>query len=430
MVGAAQPPTWRCGTRTWTRRSSWSITSCSIAVASRPHGGAQCGTIRPASASRARRSSFGRGGDLVGDGRDLGADRLGLGRQVEGEVAALPGDARSSRRRRAHGPPPPRSWRSAMARRQVEVGVVLPGEADAAEHLDAVLGDLGEGVEGDGARREHRQVRGPRRPGRRARGRRPTPPPAPARGRRACRRSGASRPGTGRSAGRTACGPWRRRPRCRRTTPPRPPPRRRPAPGRARSHRGAVEARAAGRSAATTTPSKVTSSTRRVASSDSMAVTVDRVAVDHAPALAVTDAGRHDDQVGERRRSAPGGPRPSRTSAPSSPRPRRAPAGPKRDGAGGLAAGQPLEPLLRARRPHRWRRSPTPSGGTAPEPATGRAPRPRRPARRTRSPRRRPPREVEPEPAEPGQLVPERRRARRPRRRPPRARRRGRCARR
>ena len=62
-----------------------------------------------------------------------------------------------------------------------------------------------------------------------ARGPRPTPRPGPLERRRACRRSGASPPGTGRSAGRTARGHWRTRPRCRRTTPRRRPPRRRTA---------------------------------------------------------------------------------------------------------------------------------------------------------------------------------------------------------
>ena len=157
MVGAAQPPTWRWGTRTFTRRSSWSITSCSMAVASRPHGGAQCGTISPASASRARRSSRGAAAISSAIARDLGPDRLRLRRQVEGEVTALPGE------RVPGGGGAPRSATAeqlAQGHRapQVEVGVVLPGEADAAEHLDAVLGDPGEGVEGDGAGRHHREV--------------------------------------------------------------------------------------------------------------------------------------------------------------------------------------------------------------------------------------------------------------------------------
>ena len=128
-----------------------------MAVASRPHGGAQCGTISPASASRAASLLAGCGGDLVGDRRDLGADRLRLRREVEGEVTALAGE-----RVVGGGGAPPSTTAEELAQGhrapQVEVGVVLPGEPDPAEHLDAVLGDAGEGVEGDGARRHHREV--------------------------------------------------------------------------------------------------------------------------------------------------------------------------------------------------------------------------------------------------------------------------------
>ena len=46
-----------------------------------------------------------------------------------------------------------------MARLQVEVRVVLPGEADAAEDLDALLGAVGGGVERDGAGDARAEVR-------------------------------------------------------------------------------------------------------------------------------------------------------------------------------------------------------------------------------------------------------------------------------
>ena len=87
---------------------------------------------------------------------------------------------------------------------QEEVGVVLPRVADAAEHLDAVLG----APEARPSVPSARGAAATRQPG--------SSPPSSARGRvphrgpgrleraRACRRSGASPPGTGRWAGRTA----------------------------------------------------------------------------------------------------------------------------------------------------------------------------------------------------------------------------------
>ena len=89
-----------------------------------------------------------------GDALDLGPDPrppgLGLGRQGEGEVAAGAAERGAGR-----GRPPGGVAAEQLAERQrpaeVQVGIVLPREPDAAQHLDAVLGNGDEGVEGDGA---------------------------------------------------------------------------------------------------------------------------------------------------------------------------------------------------------------------------------------------------------------------------------------
>ena len=235
-VGSTQAPTWRWRRRTWASRNASSITSCSIGPASRPHGAGQFGTSQPAVGdaarptrprSRAFRSSRKASTSARGASASAG--------QVDGHRAAgaapgplddqvVPGLLAAEQLAGGHGPA------------QEQVGVVLPGEADAAVHLDAALGAVGEGLGGDGAgdgRGEGDLVVGARP------GRRPRPPPGPAPARRACRRSGASRPGTGRWGGRTARGPWRRPRRCRRTRPRRRPTRRpaawRPGPGPGRA---------------------------------------------------------------------------------------------------------------------------------------------------------------------------------------------------
>ena len=103
-----------------------------------------------------------------------------------GAVGGEPGGAQpvACRRCRAaaarHGRPP-----------QMEMGVVLPGEADAAEDLDAVLGAAVRRRPGRSRRRAPRPVRAT--VGRlvAARGPRPRPGRGPARSGRACRRTGA-----------------------------------------------------------------------------------------------------------------------------------------------------------------------------------------------------------------------------------------------
>ena len=117
IVGAAQAPTIRCGTRTPARRSSWSMTTCSTAPASRPQGSAQCGTSSPASARRDRRWSAGRVRDGLHGRPHLGPQRLGPRGQVHRQVAADAGQRPRAAAAR-HGPAPPNSCRSASARRR------------------------------------------------------------------------------------------------------------------------------------------------------------------------------------------------------------------------------------------------------------------------------------------------------------------------
>ena len=85
-------------------------------------------------------STFGRVREVVEEGADLGPrPRLGLGRELDA------GGAADARQRQPGDLGPPRLAAAEQQPRggrplQVEVGVVLPREADAAEHLDAVLG--------------------------------------------------------------------------------------------------------------------------------------------------------------------------------------------------------------------------------------------------------------------------------------------------
>ena len=78
---------------------------------------------------------------------------LGLGREVDGHRP--PGARRAPARRRRRVPRRrrrPSSWRVRHRPLQVQVGVVLPREPDAAEHLDAVLGARERGLEGERGR--------------------------------------------------------------------------------------------------------------------------------------------------------------------------------------------------------------------------------------------------------------------------------------
>ena len=201
---------------------------------------------------------------------------------------------------------------------------MLPREADAAEHLDAVLGHRRERVRGDGPRgRDGEAGLGGVGARRRARQRRPRPRHGPARRRRACRRSGASRPGTGRSVDRTAANGGVRRPPCPRTTPAPPAPRPRcrvatsaPPPTTGRWLGPAVVGGERPRR------SNVRSARRRVGSSDSSAVTEawsrSTTYQRSSPATAPARPPRP-----RRRRRAPGPSSPSRGSSRRRPPPSR-----------------------------------------------------------------------------------------------------------
>ena len=130
-----------------------SITSCSSASASRPHGFGHCGATKPASAIRRRCST--RSSSL-----ELGEQRAAAPRGALRLPAAGRPRAGASRRRARAAP-----TRTCHARRRAEqrprrhrapevhVRVVLPGEADAAERLHAVLRGLEEAVDRRATRR-------------------------------------------------------------------------------------------------------------------------------------------------------------------------------------------------------------------------------------------------------------------------------------
>ena len=117
----------------------------------------------------------GGGGHLGHHGADLAPERPRRRPAARWRAPArLPARAaREASARSAAEPPEELPQRQGPA--QVEVGVVLPGEAHPPEDLDAALGRLHVGVEGHGPGQHGRQCR----PGRRRRRRRPGPRPRP-----------------------------------------------------------------------------------------------------------------------------------------------------------------------------------------------------------------------------------------------------------
>ncbi len=101
-VRAAIMPAWR---------NSSSITSCSSASASRPHGFGHCGETKPSSATRRRCSAGSRPLSSVEQRAQLLAVRLGLGREVDGQAPACTRRARAGRRAPAT-PPAARAGRA------------------------------------------------------------------------------------------------------------------------------------------------------------------------------------------------------------------------------------------------------------------------------------------------------------------------------
>ncbi len=95
-------------------------------------------------------STFGRARRSSRKARTSARPRLGPGRDLDPRGAA---DARQGEPGGLDPPGPSAAEQQARRGRplQVEVGVVLPGEADAAEHLDAVLGGAVGGLGGEGA---------------------------------------------------------------------------------------------------------------------------------------------------------------------------------------------------------------------------------------------------------------------------------------
>ena len=311
-----------------------------------------------------------------------------LSGEVDREPAASRRRARADAVRTRHVVDVPMQRARRHRAPEVHVRVVLPREADAAERLHAVLGGLEERVDRERGGRRDRERAGVAVVERR--GPRPTPRRARARCGRACWRSGASRPGTARSADRTAGAPSRTRRWCRRTTATRRPPRPRTAARRGHARRSSVGAgeqprRGHGRvdRHRGDAPGEVD---RRAL------LRVELVGEQHDPAV------RHRRERAARRR-APTAParacRCTRTASPSVARRSSAPV--ERDAADDLGRPRGRQVLGRGRRagadrPLQRPRRRARGRGTVPARRPARAPRPPRPARRARRPRRRAPR--------------------------------------
>ena len=140
MVGAAHQPTTRSGRGTPADDISWSISSCSAGPAPRPYGAGQCGASNPRFGQRRLALVVGQRGDPGDRVGDLGS-QVGDLAQVDAEIAAdaglsqLGGPAQPARGPAEELPDP-------VGPTEVQVRVVLPGDPDSAEHLNAVL-DVG-----------------------------------------------------------------------------------------------------------------------------------------------------------------------------------------------------------------------------------------------------------------------------------------------
>ena len=150
MVGSAQAPTARCGRNTPAAASSSSMTNWSNGSADRPHGGGQCGLSRPVSTSAARWAAPSCAATCSTRGRNSARRASASGGRSAERLRRVPARARcghvllealaaGEELAGRHGP------------LQIEVGVVLPGEPDATENLDALLGAVGHRIEGQGA---------------------------------------------------------------------------------------------------------------------------------------------------------------------------------------------------------------------------------------------------------------------------------------
>ncbi len=137
-AGTTQAPMASPGGRSPAARISSAMTSWASGPAARPHGSGRCGVTQPPSASSVARLAFRRGGDRGQFRPHAGADQLRLGGQVDADLAAL---ARQRQRGHPLGPLPGLAQHRPQRQRPpvVQVGVVLPGVADAAENLDALM---------------------------------------------------------------------------------------------------------------------------------------------------------------------------------------------------------------------------------------------------------------------------------------------------
>ena len=138
-------------------RNSSSITSSSSAFASRPHGRGQPGVRYPSTCESLALLARREVSHFVEQRPDLGAVRFRLGAEVDREPAARPALHLACG---AHSPLVGRT-RELMQRDrapQIQMRVVLPGEADPAERLHAVLAVEERGVERERSRRGDREA--------------------------------------------------------------------------------------------------------------------------------------------------------------------------------------------------------------------------------------------------------------------------------
>ena len=164
MVGAAQAPITRSG-RVTPAPAQLLVDQQLLAGESRRGRTASASAARASPVSASRTRCFVAGAARRSP-RPANGVRTGLRSDTGAHLPACARPARARRPRRATGGAAeqlPHRQRAA----QVQVRVVLPGEADAAEHLDAVLGVVDRGVQrdrtGDG-RRERRAAAASRRP--------------------------------------------------------------------------------------------------------------------------------------------------------------------------------------------------------------------------------------------------------------------------
>ncbi len=155
IVGRAQAATARPGRLRPASAQAWSMTSCSTAPASRPQGDGQWGARRPWSASARWRSVGSSTATMVPTRASSSArSAIGLGRQVDRQPPAPSGQGQPGRLGPQRGGAA-HQLAQGGGPAEVDVGVVLPGEAHPPEDLDGALGRLDVAVEGQGGGELH-----------------------------------------------------------------------------------------------------------------------------------------------------------------------------------------------------------------------------------------------------------------------------------